>query len=101
LRPTPKHVVLAISACSAYIICMQYTLRNIPPAVDRTLRRRAGEEGKSLNETAVEALCRGLGVAEESVRYRDLSDLAGTWIDDPEFEAALADQHRIDRGLWE
>jgi len=79
---------------------MQYTLRNIPPAVDRMLRRRAGREEKTLNDAAIEALMRGLGVADEPVRYRNLDDLAGTWVEDPEFAAALADQHRIDPGLW-
>jgi hypothetical protein len=61
---------------------MQYTLRNVTPPIDAALRERARQEQKSLNQVAVEALCRGLGVAEESTRQRDLSDLAGSWVDD-------------------
>lgn len=80
---------------------MQYTLRNVPPILDKALRRRAKEEGKGLNDTAVEALRRGLGADAEAVRYRKLRDLAGIWLDDPEFDAAIADQHRIDLQLWE
>jgi plasmid stability protein len=80
---------------------MQYSLRNIPTAVDRALRRRAREEGKSLNEVAIDALRRGIGAGDEPVRYRDLGDLSGTWLEDPEFDAAMAEQHRVDPHLWE
>lgn len=33
--------------------------------------------------------------AQSLRRQRDLSDIAGTWVDDPTFEAALADQDSI------
>ncbi len=79
---------------------MQYSIRNIPAAVDRALRRRAREEGKSLNEVAIDALRRGIGVDNEPVRYRELRDLSGTWLEDPDFDAAIAEQHRIDPHLW-
>ena len=79
---------------------MQYTLRNINPALDAALRQRAREERKSLNEVTVEALAHAMGFTAESIRHRDLSDLAGTWADDPEFEEAIAEQHRIDENLW-
>jgi plasmid stability protein len=79
---------------------MQYTLRNIPAAVDRALRQRAKIEGRSLNEVAVEALARATGVLDEEMKHRSLGDLAGTWIPDPDFDAALEEQDRIDEGLW-
>jgi hypothetical protein len=34
------------------------------------------------------------------VRQRDLRDLAGTWQDHPQFDAALADQDRIEDSIW-
>jgi hypothetical protein len=34
------------------------------------------------------------------VAQRDLGDVAGTWREDPEFDRAVAAQHRIERGLW-
>lgn len=77
----------------------QYTLRNVPADVDRALRRAAHEQGKSLNQVAIETLERAVGVAEPRKR-RDLSDLVGTWHDDPETTAALEDQRRIDPELW-
>lgn len=79
---------------------MQYTLRNIPPEVDQALRRRAKEEGRSLNEVAVDALKRALGIISEPARHRDLGDVAGQWTEDPETDEALEDQRRIDPDLW-
>jgi len=79
---------------------MQYTLRDIPPTVDSELRRRAKTEGKSLNSVAIEALIRGAGLGATPLRQRDLSDIAGTWREDPEFDQAMAEQDRVDEGLW-
>jgi hypothetical protein len=77
----------------------QYTLRNVPVEVDQALRRLARERHKSLNQVAVETLEQAVGTAAPSKR-RDLSDLIGTWRDDPETAAALADQRRIDPAPW-
>lgn len=56
---------------------MQYTIRNVPNFLDAVLRRRAQEQGKSLNEVALEALTRGVGFATvrlalDTNRYTDL-----------------------------
>jgi plasmid stability protein len=80
---------------------MQYTIRGIPPAVDKALRRRARASGKSLNEAAIEALAEAVGVTGAPRKYRDLSDIAGTWVVEPEVEAVLAEQReQIDEDLW-
>jgi hypothetical protein len=79
---------------------MQYTLRNVPPLLDRILRRLARERGASLNEVALEALARGAGASEERVVRRKLRDLAGGWQDDPEFDAAIREQDTVDERLW-
>ncbi|MFL6236905.1 MAG: hypothetical protein ACJ76N_27485 [Thermoanaerobaculia bacterium] len=79
---------------------MQYTLRDIPPVLDSELRRRAKDEGKSLNAVAIEALIRGAGLGEAALRLRDLSDIAGTWQEDREFDQVIAEQDRIDEHLW-
>jgi plasmid stability protein len=92
--------MLAVYAGTAYTACMQYTLRNIPPALDAALRRKAREEGRSLNDVAVEALMRALGLEGEPVRHRDLADVAGSWEPDEAADDALEDQRRVDRELW-
>jgi plasmid stability protein len=79
---------------------MQYTVRNIPKRLDAALRRVAQEQGKSLNEVTVEALTRGAGVSGERTRQRDLSDIAGSWREDPVFDSAVADQDVIQPDLW-
>ena len=99
-RSSQRNYVLAFIACIAYSICMQYTIRNVPDSLDEALRRAAREQGKSLNDVAIEALARGAGVTGERGRQRDLSDIAGTWRKDPAFDSALAAQDTIDEGMW-
>jgi plasmid stability protein len=78
----------------------QYTLRNIPPALDRALRERAEHEGKSLNQVAREALKRGVGLPEQEPALHDLDHLIGTWQDDPAFDEAIALQDTVDPEAW-
>ena len=79
---------------------VQYTIRDVPPAVDRALRRRAREEEKSLNQTLIESVERGLGLEAGPTVYRNLDFIAGTWVEDPEFDAALAEQDVVDEAEW-
>ena len=90
-----------MSACIAYNECMQYTIRNVPEYLDDALRVSAREQGKSLNEVAIEALARGFGLGQARVRQRDLSDIAGSWKIDPAFERALAAQDTVDEEMWQ
>ena len=92
--------MIASYACIAYNACMQYTIRNIPPALDTAMREEARRQKLSLNQTVLDALSRSLGLSQEPQRLRDLGDIAGSWIEDPEFDQAIADQDRIDEELW-
>jgi hypothetical protein len=86
-----------------YNECMerhQLTVRRVPERVKQHLKELAKREEKSLNQITLEILERGLGLAGEEIVYHDLDDLAGTWVDDPEFDKAIEDQHRIDPELW-
>jgi hypothetical protein len=80
---------------------MQYTIRNVPDHVDAALRDKAREQGKSLNEVAVEALARGFGLGQAQIRQRDLSDIAGSWKKDPAFDRAIAAQDTVDEEMWQ
>jgi plasmid stability protein len=80
---------------------MQYTIRNVPKYLDAALRVSAREQGKSLNEVAIETLARGFGLGHARVRQRDLSDIAGSWRKDPAFEGALAAQDTVDEEMWQ
>jgi hypothetical protein len=78
----------------------QMTIRRIPEKVRRRLREVAKKEAKSLNQVALEALEKSLGVANEQIEYHDLDDLAGTWVEDPEFDRVIAEMDRPDAELW-
>lgn len=79
---------------------VQYTIRHVPPAVDKALRQRARERRRSLNDIAREMLARGLGVEAAEAPHTDLDAFFGSWVADPVVDRALADQRRIDEDLW-
>lgn len=79
----------------------QYTIRNVPEALDRELRESSRKKGISLNDAAIEAMKQGLGVAESDVMYDDLDDLIGTWKPDEEFDNAIAEQDKVDIDEWQ
>ncbi|MBN1674203.1 MAG: hypothetical protein JXR37_24350 [Kiritimatiellae bacterium] len=80
---------------------IQYTIRGVSERMDEVLRKHAVREGKSLNSALVDALRKGLGMtAEPPARYRDLDDLAGTWVEDPEFDRAIAAMDKVDEAMW-
>jgi hypothetical protein len=78
---------------------MQYTIRNIPPELDRAIKARAKQLGKSVNQVALELLARSLG---QPVRRRQLRNMPGAWSrnEAARFDAFLERQRRIDEELW-
>ena len=79
----------------------QFTVRNVPAHVARALRDKAKSSGKSINSTLVDALSRQAGDEDsEEPIFHDLDHLAGKWVEDPDFDEAIADQDRIDESLW-
>jgi hypothetical protein len=80
---------------------MTYTIYNVPDEIERAIRARAAAEQKSPEQAILDALARDLGVNRSPDKNRDLSDIAGAWAEDPEFDAALEDQRRIDWELWQ
>ena len=92
--------VLALCVGSAYTRCMQYTIRKLPARLDKLIRKRAKEEGKSLNTVVVEALMQAFGLRGSAQAYRDVSALAGTWVEDAAVNEALEGQRCIDDEMW-
>ena len=78
---------------------VQYTIRGIPPEVDRELRRRAHQRQISLNQLVLEELTDLTG-ARSQRKYRSLQGVAGTWKHDREFDRVLEEQRQIDWELW-
>ena len=77
----------------------QYTIRKVPEYIDRIARDESKKKHSSLNSVLLEALSKGLD-ADKQIEYHDMDDLAGTWVTDPEIDAALAAFSEIDEYLW-
>ena len=76
----------------------QYTIRNVPAAVDRALRQKAARSHQSLNDVALDALASAAQVAVPP--SGDLDAFFGSWVEDPEVDEALAAQRKVDDALW-
>lgn len=76
---------------------IQYTVRGIPPEVDRVLRQRAARRGQSLNQAIIDELTE-LTVGQRP--HADFSDLVGRWTPDPAFDEILSAQRQIDWDKW-
>jgi hypothetical protein len=81
---------------------LQYTIRDVPKAADLRLREVAASEDLSLNEAAVRALERGLGLQGEPVIYRRLRHLVSppSEIDRKAWEQSLAAMDQVDEEAW-
>ena len=77
---------------------IQYTIRGVPPEVDKALRKKAKRCGQSLNQLILEEL----GAATSgSKKKADYSDLVGKWEPDPGFDEIIASQRQvIDWDRW-
>lgn len=79
----------------------QYTIRNIPEPVDRYLRRRARQSGKSLNQIIIDELSERAGVSKVG-KPQNLLDSLDWFIGggaDSEVERILAEDDREQKKL--
>lgn len=91
-----------MDSLDAYTVGMkrnQYTLRNIPENVDSKVREEAQKYHRSINSLLLEALERGLGL-DTPLEHHDMDDLVGTWVEDEEFDQAIAAFDSVDEELW-
>lgn len=81
---------------------IQYTIRNIPPAVDKVIRNRAKRKGKSFNSTVIDALTLQTlgGIHIDEAHQEIFNRLQGANTLDKEFDRAIKDQSNIDNSLW-
>jgi hypothetical protein len=79
------------------------SLRNLPPALHRLIRRRARERGISLNRAVIELLeARSRPQQAPAEVHDDLDFLIGSWTEEEgdSFDQELARQREIDPELW-
>ena len=76
---------------------VQYTIRGIPPEVDRALRRKASIRKQSLNQIIVDELTTATGTFRQRA---DFSDVTGRWTPDPAFDEIISTLRKIDPDKW-
>jgi hypothetical protein len=78
------------------------TVRGVPVPLAKALVAERRRTNKSMNQTAIDALARGLGVPLEEPRPNGLEKLAGTWTkkEADRFEKAVRAFEQIDNELW-
>jgi hypothetical protein len=67
------------------------TVTTLPLDLKRAILEEARVRDKPVEQVVVDAL-RGQLLPK---KVRDLSDIAGTWIEDPEFDRAIAESDRL------
>jgi len=80
---------------------IQYTIRNIPSAVDQVIRKRAKQQGTSFNQTVVDLLSLqvfGTTTPKEDEHFDWLFNQGGLG---PEFDQAIQDLSQVDEALWQ
>ncbi|HET6423343.1 MAG TPA: hypothetical protein VFG20_06650 [Planctomycetaceae bacterium] len=76
---------------------MTLILKNVPPEVETEMRARAQASGQSLEQVALAALMAGMSTTGLDEHLRAV---IGTWVDDPDFDAAVAEFERVDEKAW-
>jgi hypothetical protein len=76
---------------------LRYTIRGVPPEVDRVLRLKATQRKQSLNQVILDELT--VATIGQSARS-DFSHLVGRWTPDPSFDEMLAAQRQINWDKW-
>lgn len=81
----------------------QYTIRDIPEGTNNRLREVAASMEMSLNQAAIRALERGLGVTGQTVSYRKLKKLVlnPKDIDKKAWDKTLTEMDRVNPKDWE
>ena len=82
------------------------TVRGIDPILDEKLRQAAREQGKSVNQIALDIMKKQLGLGKEkrfTRIYSDLDHLIGRWTQE-EFDCIqgkIESERIIDEELWQ
>lgn len=104
-RPeTSQSLIIDKDAYIAYNVCMtkiQYTIRNIPPAVDRVIRKRSQQTGKSFNQTVVDILSLQTFGTTTPKAEADFDWLYNQKTLDETFDETIKDLAQIDKKLWQ
>lgn len=80
------------------------TLRNLPPDLEKAIRKRAQGKRMSVNKAVIGLLEDHLtqDKTKRAELHHDLDNLCGSWTEDAAaaFDRVLAKQRTIDRDVW-
>ncbi len=79
---------------------IQYTIRNIPLSVDKVIRKRSKQTGKSFNQTVVDLLSLQTFGTTEISETPNFDWLFNKNTLDNNFDKAIKDISHIDESLW-
>jgi len=80
---------------------IQYTIRNVPSAVDSLIRKRAQQEGTSFNQTVLDILNLQLFGSTKPVEDTQFDWLFKQNTLDSTFDTAVQELSQVDTALWQ
>lgn len=86
---------------NVYMSKIQYTIRNIPPAVDMVIKKRSLQSGKSFNQTVIDILSLQTFGTINPPTNNNFDWLFGANTLDESFDEAIKDLSQIDEELWQ
>jgi hypothetical protein len=79
---------------------IQYTIRNIPPVVDKVIRKRSKQSGKSFNQTVIDLLALQTLGTTKPLADDNFDWLYGADTLDESFDEVIKDLTQVDKKLW-
>jgi len=88
-------------AYNVYMSNIQYTIRNIPVPVDKVIRKRSKQSGRSFNQTVVDLLSLQTFGTTEITKDDNFDFLYNKNTLDDSFDEAIKDISKVDKKLWQ
>ena len=79
---------------------IQYTIRNIPEPVDRVIKKRSKQYGRSFNQTVIDLLSLQTFGTTELPKDDNFDFLFNKNTLDDSFDEAINDISKVDKKMW-
>ena len=79
---------------------IQYTIRNIPEPVDRVIKKRSKQYGRSFNQTVIDLLSLQTFGTTELQEDDNFDFLFNKNTLDNSFDEAIKDISKVDKNIW-
>ena len=92
---------MCLHAYNVGMSSIQYTIRNVPSAVDSLIRKRAQQQGTSFNQTVLDILNLQLFGSTKPVEDSQFDWLFKQNTLDASFDTAIQELSQVDAALWQ